>query len=177
MNSPHKGPVTWKFPYGDVITVVISWVLGFSVSYNYSNVIRAPCRLILPATRLFVHQLLQANNKENSQSPHRHVAMEIHRSPLYSTHDGKVRVIREPFSMSWCHHTKSEFQSHYLFMDIWGIWWQKQVSQAGISNRIPQNTVGCNYLSMPEVPAFDTKVLIYRPLEGTLMSWGRSEKL
>ena len=30
---------------------------------------------------------------------------------------------------------------------------QKQISQAGISNCIPQNTVGCNYLSLPEIPA------------------------
>ena len=28
-------------------------------------------------------------------------------------------------------------------------WCQKQVSRVGISNYIPQNTVGCNYLSMP----------------------------
>ena len=36
-----------------------------------------------------------------------------------------------------------------LFGHIWGLWRQKQVSQAGISNCIPQNTVGCNYLFMP----------------------------
>ena len=35
---------------------------------------------------------------------------------------------------------------------------QKQVSQAGIRNCIPQNTVGCNYLSLPEIIAPDTKV-------------------
>ena len=44
---------------------------------------------------------------------------------------------------------------------IWGLWRQKQVSQAGISNCIPQSTVGCNYLSLPEIPASGTKVLIY----------------
>ena len=38
---------------------------------------------------------------------------------------------------------------------------QKQVSQAGISNCIPQNTVGCNYLSLPEIPATGVKVFIY----------------
>ena len=31
---------------------------------------------------------------------------------------------------------------------IWGLWCQKHVSQAWISNCIPQNTVGCNYWSM-----------------------------
>ena len=30
-------------------------------------------------------------------------------------------------------------------LDIWGLWCQKQASQAWISNRIPQNTVGYNY--------------------------------
>ena len=38
-----------------------------------------------------------------------------------------------------------------LVMYMWGPWCQKQVSQAGISNCIPQNTVGCNYLSLPKV--------------------------
>ena len=36
---------------------------------------------------------------------------------------------------------------------------QKQVSQAWISNCIPQNTVGCNYLSLPVIPASGTIVL------------------
>ena len=31
---------------------------------------------------------------------------------------------------------------------MWGLCCQKQVSQAGISNYIPQFTVGCNYLSL-----------------------------
>ena len=44
---------------------------------------------------------------------------------------------------------------------IWGHWCEKQVSQAGLSNCIPQNTVGCNYLSLPEIPASGTQVLIY----------------
>ena len=43
---------------------------------------------------------------------------------------------------------------------IWGLCYQKQVSQAGISNYIPQFTVGCNYLSLPEMPASGNKVLI-----------------
>ena len=44
---------------------------------------------------------------------------------------------------------------------IWGLWRQKQVSQARMSNSIPQNNVGCNYFSLPEIPAFGSKVLIY----------------
>ena len=41
----------------------------------------------------------------------------------------------------------------------WGLCCQKQISQAWISNYIPQNTVGCNNLSMPEKPASGNKVL------------------
>ena len=37
---------------------------------------------------------------------------------------------------------------------------QKQVSQAGISNYTPQFTVGCNYLSLPEIPASGNEVHI-----------------
>ena len=38
----------------------------------------------------------------------------------------------------------------------WWLWCQNQVSQAGISNCIPQQTVGCNYLSLPEITETDT---------------------
>ena len=54
-----------------------------------------------------------------------------------------------------------------LWIIIWGLWCQKQVFQVGISNYIPQFTVGCNYLSLPEIPASGTKVLI-SPLCGIL---------
>ena len=40
----------------------------------------------------------------------------------------------------------------------YGLRCQKQVSHAGISNFIPLNTVGCNYLSLPETPASGTRV-------------------
>ena len=43
---------------------------------------------------------------------------------------------------------------------IWRLCCQKQVSQAGISNYIPQFTVGCNYISLTEIPASGNKVLI-----------------
>ena len=44
-----------------------------------------------------------------------------------------------------------------------GFWRQNQVSHAGISNCIPQNTMGCNYLSLPEryLLSSGTKVLSY----------------
>ena len=37
--------------------------------------------------------------------------------------------------------------------DRWGLWHQKQVCRACINNYIPQYTVGCNYYSMPYIPA------------------------
>ena len=44
----------------------------------------------------------------------------------------------------------------------WGHWHQKQVSQAWISNFIPQNIVVCNYLSLPKIPASGANVVNYR---------------
>ena len=43
---------------------------------------------------------------------------------------------------------------------IWGLWCQKRVSRVWMINCIPQHSVGCNYLSMPEIPASGVKVLI-----------------
>ena len=43
---------------------------------------------------------------------------------------------------------------------ICGLWWRKQVSQSGISNYLPQFTVGCNYLALPDIPTSGAKVLI-----------------
>ena len=40
-------------------------------------------------------------------------------------------------------------------MHIWGLCCQEQVSQEGISNCIPPFTVGCDYFSLPEIPASD----------------------
>ena len=44
-------------------------------------------------------------------------------------------------------------QINPLVTIIWELWCRKQVSQAGISNCIPQYSVGCNYLSLSEIPA------------------------
>ena len=72
------------------------------------------------------------------------------------------------------------------------LWCQKQISQAGISNCIPQNTVGCNYLSLPEIPASGPKVINhscsrtqleeslwwywdYYPAALSLTHWGRDK--
>ena len=54
----------------------------------------------------------------------------------------------------------------------------KQVSQAGISNYIPQFTVGCNYLSLSAIPASGNKVLIYQILPTKVPQEGvRSRRL
>ena len=45
---------------------------------------------------------------------------------------------------------------------------QKQIFQTGISNSIPQKTVGCKYLSLPEIPASGTKVIICLSLSITV---------
>ena len=51
----------------------------------------------------------------------------------------------------WCHCNVSVV----LLLHISGVLCQKQVSRAGTSNYIT-NTVGCNYLSMPLIPASGT---------------------
>ena len=45
------------------------------------------------------------------------------------------------------------------FIICW-LWHKNQVSEAGIGNYISQFTVECNYLSLPEIPAFVAKVLM-----------------
>ena len=81
----------------------------------------------------------------------------------------------------WCFHLSEKFSSEkkndndsiikdaVRFCDytakykvIWGLCRQKQISQAGISNCIPQNTVGCNSLSLPEIPG--SHITRYRAL-------------
>ena len=57
-------------------------------------------------------------------------------------------------SLSWAQSVKGQ--------DVkWGLCHQKQVSWVWISNYIPQNTVGCNYLSMPKLPASGPHPPIY----------------
>ena len=70
-----------------------------------------------------------------------------------------------PSLLEWANCTLKEmpYRSCYFIVmpHIGGLWCKKQVSQAGISNCIPQFTVGCNYLFLPEIPASGAKVLIY----------------
>ena len=45
----------------------------------------------------------------------------------------------------------------YVTTMNWGLGYQKQVSQAGISNCIPQYSVGCDYLFLPGIHASGAK--------------------
>ena len=45
-------------------------------------------------------------------------------------------------------------------MSIWRHWYQKYVSQAGISNCIQQSAVGSNHLSLLEIDDSGTNVII-----------------
>ena len=48
----------------------------------------------------------------------------------------------------------------YINPAIWGLWFQKLISQRGISNCIPQYSVECKYLSMPVIPASGANALM-----------------
>ena len=50
-------------------------------------------------------------------------------------------------------------QTGIFHHNIWRLICQKQVSQTGIRNYITWFTVGCNYLSLPKVPASGNKLL------------------
>ena len=61
---------------------------------------------------------------------------------------------------------------HFIIDHIWGLCCHKQISQAVISNYILQFTVGCNYLSLPEIPASGNKVFIWHLCnEWCVSSW------
>ena len=79
---------------------------------------------------------------------------------LYFMFGGKYRLIFPIYNNSIAAQFWTSQQHSSQIMDkIWWLWRKKQVSQAGISNSIPQNTMGCNYLSLPEITA--SHVLIY----------------
>ena len=80
---------------------------------------------------------------------------------INSCHNRDVGLANTPqWRGPWCC-----TQGHTLFgksiVCIWGLCCQKQVSQAGISNYIPQFTVWCNYLSLLGILASDNEVLIF----------------
>ena len=104
----------------------------------------------------------------------------IHRSPVNSPYKGQWRgALMFSLICTWInrrvnireagdlrrHHAHYDvivmwFGCALFHMVIWGLWCPRPISQARTSNCIPRNTVGCNYLSLPEIPASDTKVLI-----------------
>ena len=50
-------------------------------------------------------------------------------------------------------------------------WIRALVSRAWISNYMTQNSMGCNYLSMPQTPVFGSKVIIYWPMTWYTLAW------
>ena len=66
---------------------------------------------------------------------------------------------------TWCISAVTRVSVPMLWKLIRRLWCQKLASQAGISNYIPQFTVGCNYLSLPEIPASGTKIILYPVLQ------------
>ena len=84
-----------------------------------------------------------------------------HQNPRFSVSKNILRFVA---SASYC--TYKNHQHNYIVFGIWWLivdsnWWfwcQKQVSQERKSNHIPQNTMGCNYLSLSEIAAYGTKV-------------------
>ena len=48
-------------------------------------------------------------------------------------------------------------QSADVYSYTWGIWCQKQIYTAWTINNIQQYSVGCNYLSMPQIHAYGAK--------------------
>ena len=59
------------------------------------------------------------------------------------------------FSLLVVHITKETNKAASLAIyKSFGARTEKHVSQAGISNYIPQNTVGCDYLTLPEISAY-----------------------
>ena len=70
----------------------------------------------------------------------------IHRLPEFPT---QRAINAENISIWWRHYG----------VDISGLCYQRQVSRTWISKCTPQNTEGCNYLSMPKIPASCNKIL------------------
>ena len=68
---------------------------------------------------------------------------------------------KSSFCQVLCHYMALAWASE-LTIIIWRLQCQKQVSQTGISNCIPLYSVGCNYLSMPVIPASGTKIILFR---------------
>ena len=100
--------------------------------------------------------------------------LELQLNVISSIWEFRVKCLSEmrPWPENWLNHLQctgckwlypmqwNSFQFSCLFY-IWGLWCQTQVSQTGISNCIPQYSVGCNYLTLPEISASGNKVLIY----------------
>ena len=67
--------------------------------------------------------------------------------------------VKWPWCINWTVSKHHKMEQNVNRVHNWGLWCPTQVSQAGISKCTPQYSVRCNYLSLPEIPAFGTNVL------------------
>ena len=72
----------------------------------------------------------------------------------------KYKWINRFIKQHWFTYIISATTDIHIFVLIWELWSQRQVPQAGISKCNPQYHVGCNYVSLPEIPASGTNVII-----------------
>ena len=80
------------------------------------------------------------------------------------------------FAKHKCSATKKSADISMHDVKIWGLWCQKQPSQAGINNCISQYSVGYNYISLPEIPASGTKFLIWERQNTCFVGFFQSHK-
>ena len=86
----------------------------------------------------------------------------------------------KPSSLDACmHYPISMSQSNWYLYPIFGDFGTRSryLSQAWKSNCIPQYSVGCNYLSIPEIPASGTKVLILKCIIQNLLFTGHCKNV
>ena len=76
----------------------------------------------------------------------------LHNNKCHLHDENNGKLPKKTLTLAYCLTWLSDM------FDKLGRWHQKQVSQAWISNCIPQKTAGCNYLSLPEIPTCGTKV-------------------
>ena len=84
----------------------------------------------------------------------------------WTSFPGKVRHGR-----SICNFPRILWDTLHWVDVMCGLCCQKQVSQTEICNCTPQYSVGCNYLSMLEIPAYGNKILIYTPIIPRPFRW------
>ena len=112
----------------------------------------------------------------------------INRSPVTSPHKGQWRgalmfSLICAWTNSWVNNRGTDdLRRHHAHYDVMvmGLWCQKQLSQAAISNYIPHFSMGCNYLSLKSHSCFfklrNTLKILYLTLLLTLTTRPKAHK-